>query len=110
MEELLSSLLTHEIRLNYDEEQAPKGDRRRGLALKPKEVEESEDEEDEDNDVEMAMYTRRFKRFMRKAGHGKKTRIKSQRRIHQENTKRAVKRNLRRISQSFVTNVTNWDM
>ena len=66
LEELLSSLLTHEMRLNEDEEQTPKGDRMRGLAPKSKVVEESKDEEDEDNDEEMSIYPRRFKHFMRK--------------------------------------------
>ena len=48
--ELLGSLLTHEMGLNEDEEQAPKGDRRKGLALKSKVIEEFDDEEGEDRD------------------------------------------------------------
>ena len=41
LEELMGLLLTHEMELNEDEEQAPKGDRKRGLALKSKVIEES---------------------------------------------------------------------
>ena len=63
---LLGSLLTHEMRLHEDEEQALKGNRRRGMTLKSKVIEESEDEYEKDNDEEMAMYARRFKRFMMK--------------------------------------------
>ena len=40
LEELLGSLLTHEMGLNEDEEQAPKGDRRTCFPLKSKVVED----------------------------------------------------------------------
>ena len=60
--ELLGSLLTHEMGLNEHEEAGSKIDRRRGLALKSKVVDETEDSEDED----IAIYARRFKKFIRK--------------------------------------------
>ena len=66
LEELLGSLLTHEMGLNEDEEQALKGDKRRGLTLKSKEIDEFENEKDDVSDEEMTMYARRFKCFMRK--------------------------------------------
>ena len=66
LKELLGSFLTHEMRLNKDEEQAPKCDRRRGMSLESKVIEESEHKEEEDSDEEMAMYVKRFKCFIRK--------------------------------------------
>ena len=67
LEELLGSLLTHEMGLYEDEEQGSKSDRRRGIALKSKVVEESEiEEESESEDEEIAMYAKRFKRFMKR--------------------------------------------
>ena len=44
LEELLGSLITHEMGLNEDEEPIPKIDKRRGQALKSQVIEEIEDE------------------------------------------------------------------
>ena len=78
LEELLRSLLTHEMRLYEDEEQGSKNDKRRGIALKSKVIEDSEIEEENDSEgEEIAIYTRRFKRFVKKKNHGRRTRIKS---------------------------------
>ena len=46
--------------MNEEEEQAPKSDRRKEMALKSKMVKEIEDQEEEDNDEYMAMYVKRF--------------------------------------------------
>lgn len=61
LDELLGSLMTHEITQKGHEGEPPK----RSLALKSSHP-ESEDEEGDSNDEEMALITRRFKRFMRK--------------------------------------------
>ena len=67
LEELLRSLLTHEMGLQEDEKQGSKNDKRRGLALKSKMIDDSEVEEGSDSDdEEMAMYARRFRRFIKK--------------------------------------------
>ncbi|GFS34036.1 hypothetical protein Acr_00g0031900 [Actinidia rufa] len=63
LDELLGSLMTHEIMLKGREEEAkPK----RSLALKSSHKESEEEEEESDDDKEMALLTKRFKRFMRK--------------------------------------------
>ena len=67
LEELLGSLLTHEMGLYEDEENGFKNDKRRGIALKSKVTEDSKAEEKSDSDKEeMAMYARRFRRFIKK--------------------------------------------
>ena len=67
LEELLGSLLTHEIGLHEDEEQESKSDKRRAMTLKSKVVENSESEEEsESKDEKIAAYVRRFRRFMKK--------------------------------------------
>ena len=67
LEELLGSLLTHEMGLQEDEEQGQKNDKRRGLALKSKVIDDSEAEERNDSkDEEMPMYARKFRRFIKK--------------------------------------------
>ena len=73
LEELLGSLLTHEMELYEDEEKGFKNDKRRGMPLKHKVIEnfEVKDESDSD-DEEIAMYARRFKWFIKKNNHGKK--------------------------------------
>ena len=63
LDELLGSLMTHEIMLKGREEEAkPK----RSLALKSSHKESEEEEEESDDDKEMTLLTKRFKRFMRK--------------------------------------------
>ena len=63
LDELLGSLMTHEIMLKGREEEAkPK----RSLALKSSHQESEEEEEESGDDKEMALLTKRFKRFMRK--------------------------------------------
>ena len=67
LEELLGSLLIHEMGLQEDEEQGSKNDKRTGLALKSKVIKDSEVEEGSDSDdEEMTMYARRFRRFIKK--------------------------------------------
>ena len=51
---------------NEYEEEGSRLDKRRGMALKSKLVDEIEDEKEDSEDEEIAMYPRRFKRFMRK--------------------------------------------
>ena len=78
LEELLGSLLTHEMDLYEEEESGPKNDKRRGMALKSKVIDDSEAEEDSDSDEEeMAMYARKFKKFIRKNKIWKKNRSQS---------------------------------
>ena len=73
LEELLGSLLTHEMGLYEDEENGSMNDKRRGMALKLKVIEDSEAEEESDSDEEeMAMYESRFRRFIKKNKHWKK--------------------------------------
>ena len=67
LEELLGSLLTHEMRLQEDEEQGLNNDKRRGLALKSKVIDDSKVEEGSDSDdKEMTMYAKKFRRFIKK--------------------------------------------
>ena len=67
LEELLGSLFTHEMGLYEDEENGPKNERRRGMALKSKVIEGSKAEEESDSDdEEMTTYARRFRRFIKK--------------------------------------------
>ena len=67
LEELLGSLLTHEMRLQENEEQGQKNDKRRGLALKSKVIDDSEAEEGSDSeDEEMEMYAKKFRRFIKR--------------------------------------------
>ena len=67
LEELLRSLLTHEMGLYEEEESGSKNDKRRGMALKSRVIEDSEADEDSDCDEEeMAMYARKFRKFIRK--------------------------------------------
>jgi hypothetical protein len=62
LDELLGSLMTHEIMLKGREEEAkPK----RSLALKSSH-QESEEEEESDDNKETTLLTKRFKKFMRK--------------------------------------------
>jgi hypothetical protein len=62
LDELLGSLMTHEIMLKGREEKAkPK----RSLTLKSSH-QESDEEEESDDDKEMALLTKRLKNFMRK--------------------------------------------
>ena len=62
--------------LYEDEENGSKNDKRRGMALKSKVIEDSEAEEKSDSDEEeMAMYARRFRRFIKKTSLGKRTEI-----------------------------------
>ena len=66
LEELLGSLLTHEMGLYEKEENGSKSDKRRGMALKFKVIEDSEADEDNDNDEEeMTMYARKLRRFIK---------------------------------------------
>ena len=70
LEELLGSLLTHEMGLYEAKEQGSKSDKRRRMALKSKVVEDSKSEEEsESEDEEIAAYARRFKRFIKKNEH-----------------------------------------
>jgi hypothetical protein len=67
LDELLGSLMTHEIMLKGREEEAkPK----RSLALKSSH-QESEEEEESDDDKETTLLTKRFKKFMRKEKNNK---------------------------------------
>ena len=53
--------------LYENEEQWSKSDKRRGMALKSKVVEDSKSEEESEiDDEEIAVYARRFKRFIKK--------------------------------------------
>jgi hypothetical protein len=62
LDELLGSLMTHEIMLKRQEEAAkPK----KSLALKSSH-QENEEEQESDDDKEMVLLTKRFKKFMRK--------------------------------------------
>ena len=66
LDELMGSLMTHELTLNKeDEEQTPK---KKGLALKcsSSRTETGDDSEAESSDEEMALFTRKFKKFMKK--------------------------------------------
>jgi hypothetical protein len=68
LDELLGSLMPHEIMLKGREEEAKP---RRSLALKSSHQESEEEEEESDNDKEMALLTKRFKNFMRKEKNNK---------------------------------------
>lgn len=62
LEELLGSLMTHELTMKNGEEE---DDTRRTGALKASTKDESDDEEEEsEDDEEFAMITRKFKRFV----------------------------------------------
>lgn len=66
LDELLGSLLTHEITMNLEEDQEPK---KKSIALKCSTTSSKNDgdnSESSGSDEEMAMFTRKFKRFMRK--------------------------------------------
>ena len=53
--------------LYEDKENGSKNDKRKGMVLKSKVIEDSEAEEESDSDEEkMAMYARRFRRFIKK--------------------------------------------
>jgi hypothetical protein len=62
LDELLGSLMTHEIMLKGREE---KENPKRSLALKSSH-QESEEEKESDNNKETTLLTKRFKKFMRK--------------------------------------------
>ena len=93
LEELLGSLLTHEMGLHEDEDQGSKVEKKRGMALKAKAIEESEvDEESESEDEEIAMYAKRFKRFMKRTKPWKKNSKDDQRKEYKKEYKRDPKK------------------
>ena len=108
LEELLGSLLTHEMGLYEEEENGSKSDKRRGMALKSKVIEDFEAEEDSDSDEEeMAMYARKFRRFIKKKKIWKKNRNQSSRDEPKKEFKKDFKKDPKRTVRSFVTTVTN---
>jgi hypothetical protein len=68
LDELLGSLMTHEIMLKGREEEEAKP--KRSLTLKSSH-QESEEEKESDDDKETALLTKRFKKFMRKEKNNK---------------------------------------
>jgi len=68
LDELLGSLMTHEIMLKGREEEAKPN---RSLALKSSHQEGEEEEEESDDNKETALLTKRFKNFMRKEKNNK---------------------------------------
>jgi hypothetical protein len=61
LDELLGSIITHEIMLKGREEEAKP---RRSMALKSSHQESEEEEEESDNDKEMTLLTKRFKKSL----------------------------------------------
>ena len=95
-EELLGSILTHEMGLYEDEENGSKNDKRRGMALKSKVIEDSEADENSDSDEEeMAMYARKFRRFIKKNKIWKKNRSQSSR----DESKKEFKKDFKKDSK-----------
>ena len=74
LEELLGSLMTHELSMKQHQEEEVK--KKRIIALKSTAPpdEETDDTEDEEQDEEMALITRRFKKFLRKRKQGMRKR------------------------------------
>ena len=66
LEELLGSLMTHELSMNQHQEDEVK--KKRTIALKSTALpdDETDDTEDEEQDEEMALIPQRFKKFLRK--------------------------------------------
>ena len=66
LEELLGSLMTHELSMKQHQEEEVK--KKRTIALKSiaQLDEETDDTENEEQDEEMALIARRFKKFLRK--------------------------------------------
>ena len=108
LEELLGSLLAHKLGLQEDEEQGQKNDKRRGLALKSKVIDDSEVEERSDSDDEkMAMYARKFRRFIKKTSYGRRTRINIVKMNQRRSTRKNRTRTPRKTTQSFATTATS---
>ncbi|XP_073103323.1 uncharacterized protein [Elaeis guineensis] len=74
LEELLGSLMTHELSMKQHQEDEVK--KKRTIALKSiaSPDEETDDTEDEEQDEKMALITRRFKKFLRKRKQGMRKR------------------------------------
>ena len=66
LEELLGSLMTHELSMMQHQEDEIKKKRTIALKSTASPDEEIDDTEDEEQDEEMALITRRFKKFLRK--------------------------------------------
>ncbi|MBA0747572.1 hypothetical protein Gogos_004479 [Gossypium gossypioides] len=65
LDELIGSLLTHEMRLNKESEKEKVMKKNVGKALKSTTNDDSESSEEVDEDKEMEIFARRFKRFMK---------------------------------------------
>ena len=65
LDELIDSLLTHDMRLNKGSEEERIMKKNVGKALKSTTNNDSESSEEVDEDKEIEMFARRFKRFMR---------------------------------------------
>ncbi|XP_073116782.1 uncharacterized protein [Elaeis guineensis] len=75
LEELLGSLMTHELSMMQHQEDEIK--KKRTIALKSTTSPdyETDDSEDEDQDEEMALITRKFKKFLRKRKQGMRKKL-----------------------------------
>ena len=100
--------LTYEMGLFEEEESGPKSDKRRGMALKLKVMDDSEAEEDSDSDEEeMAMYVRKFRRFIRKNKIWKKNKGHSSKNEPKKEFKKEFKKDSKKDNQIICYNVTN---
>ncbi|GAV76622.1 UBN2 domain-containing protein, partial [Cephalotus follicularis] len=63
LEDLLGSLMTHELSMQKKDDDEKKEKKKKIVALKSSQTEDSEDD-DNDDDEELAFITRRFKKFL----------------------------------------------
>ena len=66
LEELLGSLMTHELSMKHHQEEDVKKKRIIALKSNAQPDEESDDTKNKEQDEEMALITRRFKKFLKK--------------------------------------------
>ncbi|GAV67297.1 UBN2 domain-containing protein, partial [Cephalotus follicularis] len=65
LEDLLGSLITHELTMQKREDDEEKERKKKKVvALKSSTNEDSDDDEDDDNDEDLALFTRKFKKFL----------------------------------------------
>ncbi|GAV88795.1 zf-CCHC domain-containing protein/UBN2 domain-containing protein [Cephalotus follicularis] len=62
LEDLLGSLMTHELSMQKKDDDEEKEKKKKMVALKSSQIEDSED--DDDDDEELALITRKFKKFL----------------------------------------------
>ncbi|MFQ6662200.1 hypothetical protein Gotur_030087, partial [Gossypium turneri] len=65
LDELIGSLLTYEMKINHNTQEIKEAPKKMGVAFKSITCEKDEDSSNDDDEEEMAMFAKKFKKFMK---------------------------------------------